>query len=223
MESFQNSIKGTAHGGSDGLKWHYFPCWAPRRAAPRQRIETNGLGMRRQISGRKMEVYPTVIFRARRSFWPQSRRSPRNGVVRTLSALPFKSRRWRSAWHRSPRLPTRFLTTDVPESKEESYEVAGEGKSLRLRNRPRSQSHEGSGGRTNVERGRSLFRFPSAVCCRIVTFVTGKKSSAACRVPTRRGGRLSLRRHLLLNCARRGAVQSLLLVRCAIAVTHQCC
>ena len=168
--------------------------------------------MRRQISGPKMEVWPT---HARsdfdlpsstqiRSFWPQKvAERERNGVVRTLSALPFQSRRWRLAIRLAQvPIPTRFLTADdVPESKEESHEVAGKGKSLRLRNRPRS--HEGSGGRR--ERGRSLFRFPSAVCCRIVT---GKKSSAACRLPCRRDGRLSLRRYLLLNCARRGAVHA---------------
>ena len=98
----------------------------------------------------------TLIFRVRstqiRSFWPQKvAERERNGVVRTLSALPFQSRRWRLAIRLAQvPIPTRFLTADdVPESKEESHEVAGKGKSLRLRNRPRS--HEGSGGRrTNV-------------------------------------------------------------------------
>ena len=130
-----------------------------------------------------------------RSFWPQKvAERERNGVVRTLSALPFQSRRWRLAIRLAQvPIPTRFLTADdVPESKEESHEVAGKGKSLRLRNRPRS--HEGSGGRrTNVVEVRTRkitfpFSLRGLLSNRDWKEIQCRLPPAACR----RDGRLSL-------------------------------
>ena len=172
----------------------------------------------------------TLIFRVvRRSDRSGRRRSPRERETGSFElCLPYRfspgGGDWRSAWHRS-RVPDAILDRrrrpgieggkSRSRRKREKFAVAESAAIPRRKRRPANERTS-----SKFERGRSLFRFPSAVCCRIVT---GKKSSAACRLPPAdaTGDSLSLRRYLLLNCARRGAV--LLLVRCAIAVTHQCC
>ena len=141
----------------------------------------------------------TLIFRVvRRSDRSGRRRSPRERETGSFElCLPYRfspgGGDWRSAWHRSLPIPTRFLTADdVPESKEESHEVAGKGKSLRLRNRPRS--HEGSGGRrTNVVEVRTRkitfpFSLRGLLSNRDWKEIQCRLPPAACR----RDGRLSL-------------------------------
>ena len=165
----------------------------------------------------------TLIFRVvRRSDRSGRRRSPRekrgrsNFVCLTVSVPAVATG---DPPGTGPEFPTRFLTADVPESKEESHEVAGKGKSLRLRNRPRS--HEGSGGRrTNVVEVRT----------RKITFPFSLRGLLSnrdwkeiqCRLPPTDATGDSLSTGICCSTARDEA-QFMLLVRCAIAVTHQCC